>query len=82
MAQITCLFDWILYVPVNNFSVMSGPVFLGWTSTKQRIKFLAQGHNSASGEARARNPSILKQAHYHWATALLNNPVAFKTQNS
>ena len=25
----------ILYVPVNNFSVMSGRVFLGWTSTKQ-----------------------------------------------
>ena len=25
----------ILYVPVNNFSVMSGQVFLGWTHTKQ-----------------------------------------------
>ena len=24
-----CLFDLILYVPVNNFSVMSGRVFLG-----------------------------------------------------
>ena len=24
-----CLFDLILYVPVNNFSVMSGPVSLG-----------------------------------------------------
>ena len=24
-----CLFDLILYVPVNNFSVMSGHVFLG-----------------------------------------------------
>ena len=34
----------ILYIPVNNYLVMSGPVFLGWTSTKQRIKCLAQGH--------------------------------------
>ena len=32
---IFCLFDFILYVPVNNFSVMLGRVFLGWTSTKQ-----------------------------------------------
>ena len=30
-----CLFDLILYVPVNNFSVMSGQVVLGRTSTKQ-----------------------------------------------
>ena len=30
-----CLIDLILYVTVNNFSVMSGWVFLGWTSTKQ-----------------------------------------------
>ena len=29
-----------------NFSVMSGRVFLGWTSTKQRITCLAQGHNT------------------------------------
>ena len=39
----------VCYVPVNNFSVMSGhyPVFLGLTSTKQRIKFgLAQGFNT------------------------------------
>ena len=30
-------FGLILYVPVNSFSVMSGQVFLGLTSTKQRI---------------------------------------------
>ena len=36
------LFDFILYVPVSNFSVMSGLVFLDWTSTKQRIECLAQ----------------------------------------
>ena len=29
------LFDLILYISVNNFSVMSGLGFLGWTSTKQ-----------------------------------------------
>ena len=27
--------DLILYIPVINFSVMLGQVFLGWTSTKQ-----------------------------------------------
>ena len=45
---IICLFVLMLYVPVNNFSVMLGPfpVFLGWTSTKQRIKCLAQWHNT------------------------------------
>ena len=30
-------FDWILYIPVNNFSVMWGQVFLGCTSTKQGL---------------------------------------------
>ena len=35
-------------VPVNNFSVMSGQVFLGWTSTRQRIKCLAHGRNTVT----------------------------------
>ena len=39
------LFGFILYVPVNSFSVMPGWIFLGWTSTKQGIKCLAQGHS-------------------------------------
>ena len=34
-----CLFDLILYVPGNNLSVMSGQVFMGWTSTKQGFSF-------------------------------------------
>ena len=34
----------ILYDSVNNISVMSGQVFLGWTSTKQGLMCLAQGH--------------------------------------
>ena len=40
------LFILILYALVNNFSVMSGRVLQGWTSTKQRIKWLAQGHKA------------------------------------
>ena len=40
------LFFLILYVPVSNFSIISGWVFLGLTSTKQRIKCLAQGHDT------------------------------------
>ena len=50
------LFVWFDYVLVNKFSVMSGQVFLGWTSTKQRIKCLAQGHNTVM--ARTSNPKI------------------------
>ena len=42
------MFDFILYVPVNNSSVMSGRVFLGGTSTKQRLLCLAQGHNTVT----------------------------------
>ena len=43
------LFVLILYIPaVNDFSVMSGWVFMGWTSTKQRIKCLAHGHNTVT----------------------------------
>ena len=40
------LFYLILYVSVNNISVLSGWVFLGWTSTKQGLMCLAQGHNA------------------------------------
>ena len=44
------------YVTVNNISFMSGqyPIFLGWTSTKHRIKLL----QSACGESRTEDPSI------------------------
>ena len=38
----------ILYVPVNNLSVTSERVFLGWTSTKQGLMCLAQGHNAVT----------------------------------
>ena len=53
----TCLLDWILFVPVNNFSVMSKRVFLGLTSTKQGLMCLAQD----AGEARTRNTSVSSQ---------------------
>ena len=40
----------LFYVPVNNFSNMSErfPVFLGKTSTKQRIKCFARRHNAVT----------------------------------
>ena len=50
IRTILCLswtvFVLILYIPVNNSSVMLGQVFLSWTSSKERIKCLAQGHNT------------------------------------
>ena len=44
-------FVFILYIPVNNFSVMSGmglPGLNQYICTKQRITFLAQGHNTVT----------------------------------
>ena len=46
--QNTCLVWFDFYAPVNIFSVMSGWVFLGLTSTKQRVKYLAQGHKAVT----------------------------------
>ena len=48
-----CLFVLMLYIPVYNFSVMLGQfsVFLGWTSSKQCIKCLVQGHNTVNSPA-------------------------------
>ena len=44
----TIMFDVIFYVPVNNFSVMSGRVYLDWKSTKQGLMCLAQGYNAVT----------------------------------
>ena len=56
-----CLFDLILNVPVNNFSVMSGR-----DRTKRGLMCLAQGpQRSDIGVARTRNPLVLSQALYH-----------------
>ena len=42
-CSFVCLFDLILYLPVNNLSVTSGQVLkkriLGWTSTKLGFKY-------------------------------------------
>ena len=48
LGQAFCqtLFVLILYIPVKNFSVMSGQIFLGRSSTKQSIKCLSQRHNA------------------------------------
>ena len=47
LSWLCYLFVWFdFYVAVNNFSVMSRRVFLGWTSTKQGLMCLAQGHNT------------------------------------
>ena len=50
LCSVIILFVLMLYVPLNNFSVMLAwiPVFLGWTRIKQRINSLAQGYNTAS----------------------------------
>ena len=41
-----CLIDFILYLPVNKFSAMSGQVFLGSISIKHRLMCLPQGHDA------------------------------------
>ena len=50
----------LINVPVNNFSIILGwfPIFLRWTSTKQRIKYLPQGHNTMTVESQTSNHSI------------------------
>ena len=50
------LFELILYVPVNNYSVISRWGFLGWTSNKQRI--MTQHSDSLGGESQTSNPTI------------------------
>ena len=61
-----CLFGFILYIPVNNISVMLGWSSMGWTSAKQWIKHLAQGHNTVSArvEPQTSNPPILSLTLY------------------
>ena len=47
IGGIWCLFVLMLYIPINNFSVMlrQFPFLLGSTSTKQWIKCPAKRHN-------------------------------------
>ena len=62
LTATTFMFVSMLYVSVNNFTVVSGrfPVFLGWTSTKHLIKCLAQGHNTVTTD----RPSISNLRRY------------------
>ena len=48
IPNLLVLFGLNLYCPVNNFSVMSGLIFMGLTSTKQGLLCLAQGHNTVT----------------------------------
>ena len=72
------LFVLMLYIPVNNFSVMPGqyPVFMGWTSTKQLIKCLAQGHNTVTPANNLSIPSLtlyqLSHSAQHYNEETLN----------
>ena len=68
-CQSCSMFVLILYVKVTNFSVMSGqfPVFLGWTSTKQRIKCLVHGLNTM-------HPSSLEPVTFDQVTYTLPEP--------
>ena len=62
------LFVLMLYIPINNFSGMTGQftVFMGWTSTKQKINILLK--NSASDEFRTNDPSISSVPLSHYTT--------------
>ena len=48
ILHVPLLIDLILYVQENIFSVMSGRVVLGLTSTKQGLMCLAKGHNTVT----------------------------------
>ena len=61
-----------LNVPVNIFSVMSGLLFVCWTSTKQRIKCLAQGRNQVPPVRLEPLTPWPWVKHYHRTTALLS----------
>ena len=70
-----CLFDMILYVPINNLSVMSGWVFLSLTSAKLGLMCLAQGHNAVMPVRL--EPAALRSAVKHSIT----EPLHFQTDD-
>ena len=68
-----CCLIWFL-VPVNNFSVISGQVFLCWTVlSKDKCVFL---NDTTVMPVRHETcgPSVSSQALYHWATVLPTYP--------
>ena len=66
-------FDFILYVPVNNLSFMSGRVFLGWWMC------LAQGHNAVTlGRL---EPTALRSRVKHSTTEPLCFPESYSVRH-
>ena len=67
VRTISFFFVSILYLPVKIFSVLSGWVFLGWTSSKQRIDKVScpMTQHSALGEAQSPNPLDHKSSTHH-----------------
>ena len=70
-----CLFNLILYVPANTFSVMSGRVFLGWISTKHELLGLAEGHNAVPSTRP--EPATSRSRVKHSTTELLRSPSSY-----
>ena len=69
IANFVC-FVWFDYLrPINNLSVVKGPVFLDWTSTKLGLIICSRIQLSDAGETRTCGPSVSSRALYHWATA-------------
>ena len=84
MVKVWLLFNLIIHIPVNSFSVMRGCVFLGWTSTKQGFMCLDQGYMQCSQWGSNLQPLHLKSntlplSHcapcnslvFHWLLTLL-----------
>ena len=74
------LFDFILYVPVNNFSVMSDKS--SWIEARINV-YCSRIQHSEAGEARTMNPSVLRKTLYHCAPSQSiigkDRPVEFGT---
>ena len=71
-SSLYALFVWFDSLhPSQQSFIYVGQVFLGWTSTKQGLMCLAQGHNKVTPvRLKPAAPSVSSQALYHWATAL------------
>ena len=69
-----CLFVWfVFYVPVNNLSVTSGQVFLGWTSIKLGFMCHAQGHNAVTPVRSSIKLSTTEQLPFHMSIIRLSD---------
>ena len=65
------LLDLILYVPINNFSVKLGQVFLVFNQYVARVNVsCSRTQHSDASQARTGSPLVSSQALYHRATVL------------